>query len=67
MTAIRPHAIPCTRDLPSSLRRARLQAARCYARGSIPRFAILLGHWDGGRVVNHRRDVSDGDEGQPES
>lgn len=44
-------AIPCTRAVDPRLRRARLVAARAYARGSVPRVAILIGLWDGGSVV----------------
>lgn len=43
--------LPSTRGVERRLRRARLLAARTYARGSIPRRAILGGYWDGGSVV----------------
>lgn len=48
---IRDRSIPTTRDVEPELRRRRLLAARRYAAGSVPRVAILLGHWDGGDVV----------------
>lgn len=51
MSDVRLRANPCTRDEPPRVRRARLLAARSYARGTVPRIAILLGHWDGGAVV----------------
>ncbi|MGE5563156.1 MAG: hypothetical protein ACM3ZV_07570 [Bacillota bacterium] len=47
---VRKREIPCTRDA-GPIRRARIIAARAYAPRSIPRTAILLGHWDGGDVV----------------
>lgn len=53
--AIRDRSIPCTRATEQGLRRARLVAARGYAPGSVPRAAILLGHWDGGAVVGAAR------------
>lgn len=43
--------IPPTRGLEPQLRRNRLLAARTYAAGSVPRLAIMLGHWDAGEVV----------------
>jgi hypothetical protein len=49
--------IPSTRDEPE-LRRKRLLAARRYAAGSVPRQAIMLGHWDSGQIV--RGEVRDG-------
>lgn len=48
---VRDLAVPCTRDVEPGLRRKRLAAARGYAHGSLPRVAILLGHWDGGTIV----------------
>jgi hypothetical protein len=32
-------------------RRARLLAARSYPQGSRPRWGIMLGHWDGGTIL----------------
>ena len=40
-----------TRDIEPRLRRARLLAGRGYPASSIPRRAILSGHWDGGSKV----------------
>lgn len=48
---VRDRAIPCTRAVEPRLRRSRLVAARSYAPHSVPRLAILLGHWDGGSIV----------------
>jgi hypothetical protein len=48
---IRDRRIPTTRGVEPELRRNRLLAARRYAAGSVPRLAIMLGHWDGGDVV----------------
>lgn len=49
--------VPPTRDVPSELRGARLLAARRHRHGSIPRIAILLGHWDGGDQVQQARQL----------
>lgn len=43
--------IPCTLGVEPGLRRLRLVAARRFVAGSVPRQAILLGHWDAGEVV----------------
>jgi hypothetical protein len=51
MSAILPRKIPSTRGVEHELRRKRLIAARKYERHTVPRMAILLGHWDGGSVV----------------
>ncbi len=48
---IKRHCVPCLRGLEPELRAKRLLAARRFTAHSIPRFAILLGHWDGGSVV----------------
>lgn len=48
---VRELAIPRTRGAEPGIRRARLLGARRYAPGSLPRTAILLGHWDGGAIV----------------
>lgn len=48
---VRELRIPRTRGLDPELRRKRLLAARHYPPGAIPRFAILMGHWDGGLIV----------------
>lgn len=48
---IRDRAIPLTRELDPQVRRGRLLAAKARAPHSAPRFAILLGHWDGGDIV----------------
>lgn len=52
----RGRSLPCTRAAEPGIRRARLVAARGYPRGSVPRAAILLGHWDGGSVVGAARE-----------
>jgi hypothetical protein len=51
MSNIRDRHIPTTRGVEPELRRNRLLAARRYAAGSVPRLAIMLGHWDSGDVV----------------
>ena len=48
---IRARRIPCTREIAPELRRKRLLAARRFAIGSLPRLAIMLGHWDRGSIV----------------
>lgn len=45
-------SVPVLRDCPN--RADRLLAARTYARGSAPRFAILMGHWDRGVLIAAR-------------
>jgi hypothetical protein len=48
---IRDRRIPSTRGVEPDLRRRRLLAARKYSAGTVPRLAILLGHWDRGEIV----------------
>lgn len=52
---VKDRSIPCTRATEPGIRRARLIAARGYAPHSVPRTAILLGHWDGGSIVGIAR------------
>lgn len=49
--AIRRHRVPCLRGVDPEIRAKRLRAARNYQPHSIPRLAILLGHWDAGEIV----------------
>ena len=51
-----------TRDIEPPLRRARLLAARAYPAWSIPRRAILSGHWDTGTKVRNHLTSEDGRE-----
>jgi hypothetical protein len=48
---IHHRGVPKTRGIEPELRRRRLLAARRYGLNSVPRIAILLGHWDRGDVV----------------
>jgi hypothetical protein len=50
MGAIKPLRSPSTRGIERNLRTARLLAARSFRPGTVPRVAILMGHWDGGLV-----------------
>lgn len=50
--AVSHKRVPCLRGIDPDLRRARLIAARTYPVGAVPRYAIMMGHWDLGRVVS---------------
>ena len=52
---VRDRVLPCTRGVDDDVRRARLLAARSYTPRSLPRVAIMLGHWDGGSIVGAGR------------
>lgn len=52
---IHHRGLPCTRGLDPVLRGKRLHAARQFKPRSIPRTAIMLGHWDRGSVVGAAR------------
>lgn len=61
MSGILPRRIPVSRGVPRDLRRRRLLAARQYAPGSVPRVAIMMGHWDRGEAVTFAgREVAHG-------
>lgn len=48
---IAPRRVPVTRGIAPALRKKRLFAARTFQLGTVPRIAVLLGHWDGGEEV----------------
>lgn len=50
--------LPRLRGLDPDLRARRLRAARLFAALSIPRQAIMLGHWDRGEIVRFGQRIS---------
>jgi len=60
--AVSHKRVPCLRGLDWELRAKRCRAARKYAVGALPRYAILMGHWDHGSIV---KGATDGNEAKP--
>lgn len=60
---------PVLRGVDPDLRAARLIMARHFAVGTVPRWAILAGHWDGGSVIRAIRAQGGkhGNQSEPES
>ena len=58
-TSIKGLRIPNNRGVDRVTRAARARAARAIPVGDFPRFAIMIGQWDGGSVVSRYRRAED--------